>query len=85
MQFANCVALAARYVASWNSFLEGGQGQIMKGQNFFVCSNENEGMFVLVLQSYKLIYEFITGNKHEVLGSKAKLWDLCKAPTHQKQ
>jgi len=58
-------------------FLGGGgrgqQGQIMEGKNFFAYSNENEGMFVLVLYSYTLIHEFIIGNKSEVLRSKAKL------------
>jgi len=50
------------------------QGQIIKGQKCFVYSNENEGLLVLVLYLYTLIYEFIIGNKHEVLlGSKAKL------------
>jgi len=52
MHFANCVALAARYVASRNFF--GGLGQIMEGQNFFVYFNENEGIFVLVLYSIHL-------------------------------
>jgi len=48
----------------------------MEGQNFFVYCNENEEMFVLVLYSYTLIYEFRIGNKHEYLGSKAKLGGL---------
>jgi len=52
----------------------------MEGQNFFVYSNENEGMFVLVLYSYTLIYEFVIGSKHEILGSKAKLWGLGAKP-----
>jgi len=72
MHFANCVALAARQVASRKFFW--GQEQIMEGQNFFVYTNENEGMFALVLYSFMLIYELIFGNKHEVLlRSKAKL------------
>jgi len=52
----------------------------MERQKIFVYSNEEEGMFVLVLYSYTLIYEFIIGNKHEVLGSKAKLWGLGAKP-----
>jgi len=33
-------------------------------------------MLVLIMtsRSGRYIYEFIMGNKHEVLGSKAKLW-----------
>jgi len=49
MHFAKCVALAPRQVASRKFF--GGQGQIMKGPNCFGYSNENEGMFVLILYS----------------------------------
>jgi len=52
----------------------------MEGQNFFVYSNENEGIFVLVLYSYIHISEFIIGKKHKVLGSKAKLWGLGAKP-----
>jgi len=37
-------------------------------------------MFVLVLYSYTLIYEFIIGNKHEVVESEDKLWGLGRSP-----
>jgi len=53
----------------------------MEGQNFFILSDVNEVMFIPVLYNNKqahigvwYIYEFIMGNKHEVLRSKAKVW-----------
>jgi len=42
MHFANCVALTARHIANRKNFE--GQEEIMEEQNFFVSSNENEGM-----------------------------------------
>jgi len=69
--------IQSRHIASWKILAI--QGQIMEKQNFFVYSNENEGMLVLVLYSYNnkqvrtVYYEFIMGSKHEVLRSKAKL------------
>jgi len=56
--------------------LFGGQGQIMERQNFFVYSDENDGIKclcryytrILIITSRRVFYEFIMGNKHEVLG-----------------
>jgi len=53
----------------------------MEGQNFFVYSDENNGIKclyrcytrILIITSRRVFYEFIIGNKNEVLGFKAKL------------
>jgi len=61
----------------------GRQEQTMEGQNFFICSDENKGIkclyrfyaciFIITSRPYG-IYEFMMGNKLEVVRSKAKLW-----------
>jgi len=57
----------------------------MEGQNFFVYTDENEGIKCFYRyctdtyndkQARMVFYEFIMGNKHKVLGFKAKLWGL---------
>jgi len=53
----------------------------MEGQNFFAYSDENGGIkglsqyytCILKITSKRVFYEFIMGNKHEVLGFKVKL------------
>jgi len=54
----------------------------MEGQYFFVYSDENGGIkclyqyytHILIITNKRVFYEFIMGNKYEVLGFKAKLW-----------
>jgi len=60
----------------------------MEGQNIFVYSDENVGIKclyrfntrILTITSRRVFYEFIMGNKHEILGLKTKLWGLEAKP-----
>jgi len=53
----------------------------MEGQNFSVYSDDNDGIKclyryytrILIITNRRVFYEFIMGNKHKVLGFKAKL------------
>jgi len=65
----------------------GGHRQIMEGQNFFVYSDKNEGIKCLYrYYTRKVFYEFKMRNKHEVLGSKAKIrGSRCEAPSRRRQ
>jgi len=52
------------------------------GAKFFVYSDEKDGIQclyqyyirILIIINRSVFYEFIMGNKHEVLGFKTKLW-----------
>jgi len=54
----------------------------MEEQNFLVYSDKNDGKKclyrnytgILTITNRRVIYKFIMGNKHEVLGFKAKPW-----------
>jgi len=63
----------------------------MEGQNFFVYSDENDGIKcfcwyytrILIITSRRVFYEFIMGNKQKVMGFKAKLWGLLLKPNYR--
>jgi len=58
----------------------------VEGQNFFVYSVENDGIKcfyryctrrILIITDRRVFYEFLMGNKHEVLSFKAKVWGFA--------
>jgi len=78
-------SLAVTQARSQPDFFLGGreQGHIMQGQNFFVYSDENEGIKCLyqyyTRMARTVFYEFTLENMYEVLGSKAKVWGSAEA------